>query len=586
MCGILGVIGQNTKPYDSKIESMLFCLTKRGPDEKGITPLSRGFFGQTRLSIIDISGGHQPMKDNKEDIVITFNGEIYNYKELKKELGKKGHIFSTKSDTEVIIKTYIEYGENCVNHFEGMFAFAIWDENKKQLFCARDRFGEKPFYYALESNNFIFASEIKAIYAATQKRFKIDKKSLDTYLTFMYVSPFRTIFEDVKVLPPASYLIYKDNKISINKYWSLKKTDRIIPYNEAKEEIKRLLGQSVKKMMVADIEVGAFLSGGVDSTLITYFAQKESDHKLKTFSVGYEDYINELPYALEASKKFNTDHYTLQVTGDSLDYIQMINEYFDEPHADSSNFPQYLVSNLASTKVKVALTGDGADELFYGYGWYWKHANLSWRHDFLEKLISSPFDSYIKRLQIFNSSDKNSLWLNQAPKFDYVPVEIKNSNIDQLEKINLFDLTYYLPGQLLTKIDRMAMMNSLEIRCPFLDRELVEFIFSLPNDYKTDLKNGKIILKEILAEIMPKKFVYRRKQGFGAPINKWLENEQLKKFIYSTLFEKQSNIDYILNKKMIKSIISEFYSGKTSNCYKVWSLLILELWLKKHYNYL
>lgn len=264
----------------------------------------------------------------------------------------------------------------------------------------------------------------------------------------------------------------------------------------------------------------------------------------------------------------------------------MINEYFDEPHADSSNFPQYLVSNLASTKVKVALTGDGADELFYGYGWYWKHANLSWRHDFLEKLISSPFDSYIKRLQIFNSSDKNSLWLNQAPKFDYVPVEIKNSNIDQLEKINLFDLTYYLPGQLLTKIDRMAMMNSLEIRCPFLDRELVEFIFSLPNDYKTDLKNGKIILKEILAEIMPKKFVYRRKQGFGAPINKWLENEQLKKFIYSTLFEKQSNIDYILNKKMIKSIISEFYSGKTSNCYKVWSLLILELWLKKHYNYL
>jgi len=265
MCGIIGIVGEKKNLYDLKTESMLYSLRKRGPDDKGVISFPVCTLGQTRLSILDLSGGHQPMKDNTKNIAITFNGEIYNYKELKKNLEEKGHRFSTRSDTEVILKTYIEYGAECIKYLEGMFAFAIWDEDKKNLFAARDRFGEKPFYYSFDNNNnFVFASEIKTLFASGEIRGKINFAAIDSYLSLMYIPPNKTVYQNIDTLPPACLLVLKEGRLEVKKYWELKKDTIDISYIEAKECIKNLLERSVKKMMVADVEAGTFLSGGVD----------------------------------------------------------------------------------------------------------------------------------------------------------------------------------------------------------------------------------------------------------------------------------------------------------------------------------
>lgn len=586
MCGIIGIVGEKKNLYDLKTESMLYSLRKRGPDDKGVISFPVCTLGQTRLSILDLSGGHQPMKDNTKNIAITFNGEIYNYKELKKNLEEKGHRFSTRSDTEVILKTYIEYGAECIKYLEGMFAFAIWDEDKKNLFAARDRFGEKPFYYSFDNNNnFVFASEIKTLFASGEIRGKINFAAIDSYLSLMYIPPNKTVYQNIDTLPPACLLVLKEGRLEVKKYWELKKDTIDISYIEAKECIKNLLERSVKKMMVADVEAGTFLSGGVDSTLITYFAQKNSSFPIKTFSVGYEHYINELPYAEEASKRIGTDHYTLQAKGNMFEELNGVFNYLDEPHADSSILAQSLISNLASSKVKVALTGDGADELFFGYGWYTNQWNLSWKKDFFEKLWPRPFKKYLESTQVFNLAERKKMWKNKYFEYDYVPHNIRLADIDPTDKINLYDLTFYLPGQLLSKIDRIAMMNSLETRCPFLDRELAEFVYNLPLEFKVSKNSWKIILKDVLSDIMPKEFVYRRKQGFCAPIKKWLEEPAFKKDITEIFIKNNPFIYSFFDDVLIKKLILDFFKNNSSNYYKIWVLYCLELWFKNHEKY-
>ena len=346
MCGIFGATGESLEPYKKGgVDHALVTLSKRGPDDRGILAFPACVLGQTRLSILDLSLGHQPMRDNKRDMAITFNGEIYNYTALKKELESKGHIFSTHSDTEVILKAYQEYGNNCPKHLDGMFAFAIWDNEKQSLFMARDRFGKKPFYYAFDdASNFIFASEIKALFATGNIKGVVDYEAIDNYLTLMYVPPWKSIYKNIQVIPPASFAVLKEGNIEIKKYWQLEKKEISITYPEAKEEGRCLLTESTKKRMIADVEIGSFLSGGVDSTLVTILAQSFSKTPIKTFSVGYQNYINELPFALEASKKIGSDHYTLQAKDDMVADLHKVMEYFDEPHADSSDFPQCLVS--------------------------------------------------------------------------------------------------------------------------------------------------------------------------------------------------------------------------------------------------
>ncbi len=589
MCGIIAIVGSETKKIgDSLINKMLDTLSRRGPDEQSFVRLSTCILGQTRLSIVDIELGHQPMRDVANNLTITFNGEIYNYKELKDNLVKKGHIFNTNSDTEVIIKAYKEYGVECPKYLDGMFAFVIWDEIKGEVFIARDRFGKKPLYYSYDSDGtLIIASEIKAIFESDKIKGELSYEALDDYLALMYIPPWKTIYNNVWVIPPASFAIFKGGSMKIEKYWSLEKKPLQITYEEAKEKVRKLLTESVRKRMIADVEIGSFLSGGVDSTLVTLLAQSFSKSPIKTFSVGYQDYINELPFALEASQKIDSDHYPLQAKDNMIKELYDVISYFDEPHADSSDFPQYLLSKLASSKVKVALSGDGADELFLGYGWYTRYKNLSYRAHFIEKIFLSPFSGFVKAIQIFSKKERRSLWKNiTANKNTFIADEVNNSKLLSAEKINLFDLTTYLPGQLLTKADRMGMMNSLEVRSPFLDHHLVEFVYSLPDEYKTDSKNFKIILKDILGEYMPKEFVYRRKQGFGAPVKQWLKKESFRKEVYDKLYRHEAEIFKILDKNIIRNMVDKFYiEGKDNYNYKIWVLYCLELWFITHKKY-
>ncbi len=378
MCGIAALAGKDfdKKRYDTS--AMLTALEHRGPDGQGEQSLAHAWLGHCRLSIIDLAGGGQPMQDS--ELSITFNGEIYNYRELKKTLEDAGHRFTTNSDTEVILKAYRQWGQDAPKHLDGMFAFAIWDANNQSLFLARDRFGKKPLYYCQDGSTLMVASEIKALLASGHMSKGLDLGSIDNYLRLGYIPPWKSAYSRVHQVPPAHSAMFKDGTLSLSRYWRLEFKPLSISYDEAKEEVRRLLGEAVKKrMLAADVEVGALLSGGVDSTIVSLLAAEQLSHPLKTFSLGYGDYINELPYAKQAADAMHSEHHTLQAGSDMIEELEKVIAYFDEPHADTSDFPQHLVSKLAASKVKVALSGDGGDELFMGYGWHTRHKKLSYR---------------------------------------------------------------------------------------------------------------------------------------------------------------------------------------------------------------
>ncbi len=586
MCGIISITGKNINDFsDENIKGMILSLSKRGPDDNGVLKFPECILGQTRLSIIDINMGHQPMRDNEKDLAITFNGEIYNYRELKKELEKIGHVFSTNSDTEVILKAYVEYGNDCPQHLDGMFSFSIWNNEKKELFIARDRFGKKPFYYAWVNDTFLGASEIKAIFASNLIKGIIDKKTLDNYLQLSYIPPWKTIYSNIHTLLPAHAGVVKNGEIKTWQYWKLEDKPIEITYENAKEKLKVLFNDAVKKRMVADVEIGSFLSGGVDSTIATAYAQKYTSTPIKTFSVGYEGYINELPFAKQASEKIGTKHYTLQTKSELiLKEINKVMEYLDEPHADSSNISQHLISELTSSNVKVAISGDGADELLMGYGWYWKYWNTNKLIYLKNVLFSNQFKEYLKHVAIFSKKERINLWKNHSFLNEDIEKHNEKTNVNKIKAINNFDIETYLPGQLLVKIDRMSMMHGLEVRSPFLDHKMAEFIYNLPEKYKVNKKGGKIILKDILTEIMPKEFVYRRKQGFGAPVKEWLQIESFKQIVKNTINENQQ-LNELFNKKELLNILNNSNKDESSNPYKIWSLFCLALWFKHHQKY-
>lgn len=602
MCGIIAIIEKKTPSSattsHTKIEAMLATLAQRGPDENDYIEIPTRdsnkscLLGQTRLSILDITGGKQPMKDEALPITLVFNGEIYNYQELRNELKQKGHYFQTNSDTEVILKSYVEWGERAPEHLDGMFAFIVWDGRNDSLFFVRDRFGKKPLYWCKDANDsFYLASEIKALFASGEIKGEINQEALDAYLTLMYIPSDRSIYSNISLLPPAhAAMISADGAMRSWRYWELESQPVNDSYVVAKEKIKHLFSEAVRKRMNADVEVGSLLSGGVDSTLVTAYAQKFTNRPLKTFSVGYGDYINELPYAKQASGKIGTDHHDLQASPDLTEELKRVIAYFDEPHADSSNFPQQLVSELASRKVKVALSGDGADELFMGYGWYWKHRHLPFCERWLRNIFSNPFKENLERISVFSKAERSELL--QERKFDLKAFArtATQKATGNIQKINLWDLSVYLPGQLLTKVDRTSMMHSLEIRSPFLDTALAEYVYNLPLEYKCNTRKGtgKIILKDILAEIMPPEFVYRRKQGFGAPVKDWLKTPAFKKLVDETLLLQSSQRNLLskhLDESAVKRIVEDFYAGNDSLYYKVWSLLCLELWLQSHQSF-
>lgn len=581
MCGIVGIASKrkiNPAQYDMR--TMLDSLSKRGPDGSGEHITNSCWLGHRRLSIIDLGGGKQPMIDG--ELAITFNGEIYNYKELRDTLEKRGHTFKTNSDTEVILKAYREYGTECPEHLDGMFAFAIWNEKNQSLFLARDRFGKKPLYYSLNGETIFFASEIKAILASGTIKGILSREALDNYLRLMYVPPWKSIYENIVQIPAAHSALFKDGKLSIMRYWKLEFKPIDVSYDVAKREVRRLLDEAVRKrMLAADVEVGSFLSGGVDSTIVSILAQKYLDHPLKTFSLGYGDYINELPYAEQASKKIGSEHYTLQASGDNIEELEKVISYFDEPHADNSDFPQHLLSQMTARKVKVALSGDGGDEIFMGYGWHTRHKNLSYRAHTFEKTFLNAFQGRVRAQRIFPPILRAALWMSpfrlSNKIFDW---RAYSGKLSAMQKIFAFDLTTYLPGQLLSKVDRASMMHGLEVRCPFLDTALVEYVVNLPEEFKSHKNGQKYLLKDLLSEYMPKEFVNRRKQGFGAPTTKWLREDKMADYAQKMLGPGAS-VRSLLSGKVIDIILYRFYKkGKNNDSQRIWILLCLEIWLR------
>lgn len=608
MCGIIGIVSDYVDRYTSIITSMLNEIYHRGPDEQNFIKLNKCILGHTRLSIIDIETGSQPMRSSVSDKHIVFNGEIYGYKDLIRDLSD-GYNFKTSSDTEVILALYEKFNSELLQKLNGMFSFAIWDNNKKELFAARDRFGEKPFYYALsKKNEFIFASEIKAIIKSNLIIPELDADSLSHYLKYLYVHPHRTIYKNIFTLPPAHSLIFKEGALTLNRYWKIPETNPQITLTDAMDKFKYLLEKSVSNQLVADVPVGAFLSGGVDSSSIVSIASKFNPN-IKTFSFGFEDGNSELKYAKQIADLYKTDHYEL--TAENLDISELLlkmSEVYDEPFADSSNIPTYLISKLSRNHLKVILTGDGADELFGGYWWWYyplldiknkrnkildnifftminnilsimKITNLTALNKNLSKYhyslgYNSHFEAHLNRKGYFTNNQIRSLLNNKKLDLDikkYYDFPISYSLNDALN----MDIQNYMPGDILTKIDRASMANALELRAPFLDVDFASFCLSLPGSIKIDKNKDKIILREAYSKSWTGEIQKRSKQGFGAPVDKWLTRNKMEDLKRSYLFDKRNKIYNLLSYDEVR----KYYEG---NNYQTWILLALSIWMENH----
>lgn len=579
MCGIIGIAGKNAEAHASAIAGAVPTLGKRGPDSSAHLVLGGAVLGHARLSIIDLASGSQPMKDG--DAVITFNGEIFNYKELRQELERKGHRFATSSDTEVILKAYAEYGDRCPEYLDGQFAFALWDGKRKRLFMARDRFGEKPFFYAEMDGMLVFASEIKALLATGLVKQELDRTSLDNYLALYFIPPWRTIYRGIMPLPPAHRAVYENGKLVVVKYWSLKRAPIALSYEDAAAQVRSMLSASVKSRMIADVEVGVFLSGGIDSSIIAALARSHSSHTLKSFSAGFDEYRNELPYAREVAGHIGTDHHERNIPV-SLEAIRAVTRYYDEPLGDSSNVPTALIAELAREKVPVALSGDGGDELFFGYGHYRAHWNLPLHKRIAAEMLGYTPDRLFKRshLNMFSVSERRRLW-KESEAIEQDPTErIDLSEAETpLQKLNLLDFYLKLPGDMLTKVDRSSMMHSLEARSPFLNHELAQFAFNLPDAYKTSHTHGKILLETAFKDLLPATVFSRKKQGFGAPVKDWLQDPAIRAAVHE-MFE-EPRVGTYLNADAVRAYIDDFYRGNGALGYKAWMLFALELWFRE-----
>ena len=608
MCGIFGMISAGISKANTDTVPILKALVHRGPDANGVAILEGCLLAHTRLSIIDLDAGSQPMTSIDGRYTITYNGEIYNFRILKNDLERLGYRFRTSSDTEVILAAYQEWDVACLGRFRGMFALAIWDKSERVLFAARDLFGEKPLYFAqAEKKVLLLASELKAILASKLLEPKLDLTSVDAYLAFGYVPPDRTIYANIQTLPPGHYLLWKDGTYKTTRYWQPCLIVQPIALHDAIERTRELLQQAVTRQMVADVPVGAFLSGGLDSSTIVALMQHRSSRPIKTFSVGFGTSINELPYARAVADKYRTDHHEIDLgRPDVAGMLERMAEVYDEPFADTSSIPTYLISEFARKHVKVVLSGDGGDELFGGYNWTYPalvqsakvpDSMLLW---FILRSLSKVLRHRWKSLALYSAGcglavRRSDMWSRQVMQHiqikqderkclwggriggigHYHPHDYYRSP-DVANEANqgfYFDLMSYLPGDILVKVDRAAMAHGLETRAPFLDRDLAEFAFSLPMNLKVDGWKTKVLLQEACSGYWPAELKGRDKRGFGSPVGDWLRLPSVKSLADNT-FSVESPLRALLPG------INEMYDK--NNNYKTWILLTLGLWLQRN----
>tara|TARA_R110002049_G_scaffold197763_1_gene367827 strand:- start:1779 stop:3617 length:1839 start_codon:yes stop_codon:yes gene_type:complete len=612
MCGIYGTtLNYGEKVIEAKLERINF----RGPDFMGIkafnTNNGKVTFGHNRLAILDLDARSNQPFSFTTGIHIVFNGEIYNYIEIKEALKAKGHSFKTTSDTEVICAAYLEYGENCVEQFNGMFAFVIYDENKQLLFGARDRLGQKPFYYYHLGTNFEFASQISAI-RIDHKRLSTSNMAISNYMTWGYIPDPESIFTEIKKLPPGHSFVYQISSGSFkeSKYWDIDyegENNFQGNYQGAQEELELLLTDAVKKRMIADVPLGIFLSGGIDSSLVAALASKNNANKVKTFSVKFNTKsVDESRYAQNVARHLGTDHHTIECNyEEGLDIIKNFSHYYDEPFSDSSAIPSMLLAKHTRKHVTVALSGDAGDESFLGYHRYnWMSIAEKFYKipRFLRPLITVPLGaipSYKSNVvaDVLKSKSLNHAYIKMMlggtngewyhrPEHDIIePYRdyLFHNNKNIYERISDFDLKTYLNGDINTKVDRATMAYSLEARSPFLDYRVVEFGRSLPTSYKFHKKNQKRILKDILYKHVPKEMFDRPKAGFTMPLAEWFRSE-LKEYVLDELSESGLKEIPGIYVDKVQIIINQHMSQKANGSYTIWKLLVLKQYLKSIKN--
>ncbi|NIM13415.1 MAG: asparagine synthase (glutamine-hydrolyzing) [Candidatus Aminicenantes bacterium] len=632
MCGICGFYQYENEADEQTLAVMNNQIIHRGPDDEGYYFENQVGLAARRLSIIDLKTGHQPLPSHSKTNWITYNGEVYNFPELRAELEAKGYKFRTKTDTEVIVNLYEEYGTGFVKQLRGMFAIGIYDKKNHRLVLARDHIGIKPLYYCLKpgNKNLVFASEIKSILKYPGISREIDPEAVDLFLTLEYIPAPFSIFKQIRKLPAGHILTYENQKLRIEKYWDVYKAvgqgsseKRKPDFNELKERFYALLRESVKMRMIADVPLGAFLSGGIDSSSIVYAMAGLSQQKIKTFSIGFEEKsYSELKYSNIISEKFNTDHYTKNLQPNINELVLYLADFWDEPLGDFSNFPTYLVSKTARERVTVVLSGDGGDEIFGGYEHYiaqkfarfidfplfrpvhklmakithlfppseLKKGFVNRIKRFSEGLQNSHINRHFRWMIFLSNLQKRTLYSPDFLSSDYlkplnarIPFDGFFEHSRQFEGINrdlYLDFKTYMVDNILVKVDRMSMATSLEARVPLLDYKMVEFAFSLPSHYKLGGSTTKWFFKKAMEGILPDEIIYRQKEGFSIPIKNWLKSE-LKELMMEYLSEKRVKEAGFFNHAYIQKMVNEHLNNKQNHAHRLWALILFHLWRER-----
>jgi asparagine synthase (glutamine-hydrolysing) len=618
MCGIAGIFETEATMGAAQrrevIQRMCRVIEHRGPDDEGFHIDGGLAIGMRRLSIIDLGTGHQPISNEDGTVWIVFNGEIYNFQELREDLISRGHIFRTRTDTEVIVHLYEDQGERCVEQLRGMFAFAIWDSRLQKLFLARDRVGIKPLHYAIAGSTLIFGSEIKSILEHPAIRREVNHEAISDYLSFGYVPDPATTFRGIAKLPAGHTATFRDGRLSMRRYWDFAYDDprpepiRDEGYYVAK--LRELIAESVRLRLISDVPLGAFLSGGIDSSTVVAMMAKQMDRPVTTFSIGFsESSFDELQHARITARHFHTDHHEFIVTPNICRIVEDIVWHHDEPFGDVSSIPTYMVSKMAREHVTVVLSGDGGDELFAGYdrylidrtrerferipGFIRRSLMLkvsralprsAYGKNFLRNVALDGDARYIDSLSCFSDDAKRDLLsagfrreLDGRDSSQSFKQILASTSGERLERLLYLDSKTYLPGDILTKVDRMTMAHSIEARVPLLDHKLIEFVQTIPASLKLRSGTTKHILKRAMRGLIPDEIIDRPKQGFGVPVNKWF-NHELRDMLHDTLSDSKTRQRGYFSQRGIQVLLEEHRRGRRDNSRHLWTLLTLELW--------
>jgi asparagine synthase (glutamine-hydrolysing) len=612
MCGISGICladaGGRVDP--ARVQAMNDALAHRGPDGDGIFTDGPVALGHRRLSIIDLVTGDQPIFNEDRTVAIVFNGEIYNYKELRADLQARGHRLSTSSDTEVIVHLYEDFGDDCVLHLNGMFAFALWDQTNRRLLLARDRLGERPLYYHADARRIVFGSELKALLCEKDLPREVDAAAIDDYLAYGYIPAPATVFKGVHKLQAGERLAWEQGRVRTSRYWTPPFGPPVErPEAEYVEELRALLQDSVRLRLRSDVPVGAFLSGGLDSNGIVALASRELGRPLMTFSVGFgEPEFDELARARLTAKRYGTDHHEIVVKDADVSVFPELAAHYDEPFGDPSMLPTYFIAREASRFVKVCISGDAGDELFAGYPHYLEAQRYA-RVDavplglrravlgplaamlpdhvrgkgLLRRLSATPSARYARQVGVFDALERRALLRPElaaaADGHLFEPFFSRNS-LDPVSLCQWVDQQTYLPEDVLVKVDRAALKSALEVRVPFLDHRIVELVNAMPLSMKLREGTTKYVLRRTLADLVPPEILHGPKQGFGIPIRHWFRGE-LQGFAREMLLSPQSRSGRFLQREAVASLLEAHQRGGRDLSDRIWSLLVLEEWCRR-----